>query len=171
MYVYQSVSWLTFLLKLNKYRDISCSWWHIFLKFFRDISGIFVHYFQIISNFLYVCQSISWLTSLLKSGQYRDNSYFVWDIFLKFFGRIPGMFVHFYQIILKFLYVCQSVSLAYFLTEIRLIKGYLLFWMIYLSEILWRHSWDISPLFQNNFNFFLSFSLLVGHFITEIRSL
>ena len=30
--------------------------------FFRDIPGLFVQYFQIITNFLYVCQSISWLT-------------------------------------------------------------------------------------------------------------
>ena len=31
LYVCQSVSWLTFLLKLDIYRDISSSWWEIFL--------------------------------------------------------------------------------------------------------------------------------------------
>ena len=43
----------------------SGSEWDIFLKFFGDIPGIFVDYFWIIPNFLYVCQSVSWLTSLL----------------------------------------------------------------------------------------------------------
>ena len=34
-----------------------------------------------------------------------------WDIFLKFFGDIPWMLVHYFQIILKFSYVSQSVCL------------------------------------------------------------
>ena len=38
------------------------------------------------------------------------------------------------------LFVC------YFLTEIRQIFGYLHFWMIYFSEIFWRHSLDIGSL-------------------------
>ena len=111
MYVCLSVHRLTSLLKVDKYRDISCSWLYIFLKFFGGISGIFLHYFQIISNFLYVCQSISWLTSLLKLGQYRDNSCSGWDIFLKFYGHIPDMFVHLFWNLQNFLYVCQSISL------------------------------------------------------------
>ena len=42
----------------------------------------------------------------------------------------------------------MSVSLlvCYFLTEIRQIWGYLLFWMRYLSEFFLRHSWDIGSL-------------------------
>ena len=110
MYVCQSVHWLTFLLKLDKYRDISSSGWDIFLNFFGDISGMLVHYFQIILNFLYVCQSVSWLTHLLKLDKYRDISSSAWDIFLNFFGDISGMLVHYFQIILNFLYVCQFVS-------------------------------------------------------------
>ena len=109
LYVCLSVHWLTSLLKLDKYRDISCSWWYIFLNFFGGISGIFLHYFQIISNFLYVCQSISWLTSLLKLGQYRDNSCSGGDIFLKFCGHIPEIFLRYFKIISHFLSVCQSV--------------------------------------------------------------
>ena len=35
--VCQFVSWLTLLLKLGKYRDISCSWWDIFLIFFETL--------------------------------------------------------------------------------------------------------------------------------------
>ena len=110
MYVCQSVSWLTSLLKLDKYRDISCSWWDIFLKFFGHIPEMFVHFFWILTNFLYVCQSISWLTNLLKIGQYGDISCSGWDIFPKFLGDIPGIFWHYFQINANCLYVCQSVS-------------------------------------------------------------
>ena len=44
----------------------SGSGWDIFLKYFGGIPGMFVNYFWIISNFLYVCQSVSWLTFLLN---------------------------------------------------------------------------------------------------------
>ena len=94
LYVCQYVSWLTSLLKLDKLRDIFSSGWDIFLKFFVDIPKIFLDYFQMIQNFLYVCQSSSWLTSLLKLGSYRDISSSVGDISLKFFGGFPGMFVY-----------------------------------------------------------------------------
>ena len=110
MYVCQYVSWLPFLLKLDKYRDISCSERDIFQKHFWDISGMFAHYFKISTNFLMVCQSVSWLTSLLKPGKNRDISGSWWDIFLNFFGDIPEMFIHLYQMIKNFLYVCQSLS-------------------------------------------------------------
>ena len=73
-------------------------------EIFGDITRTFLDYFQIIQ----ICQSASWLTSLLKLGSYRDISSSVGDISLKFFRGIPGMFVHLSQIILKFLYVCQS---------------------------------------------------------------
>ena len=47
--------------------------------------------------------------------------------------------------------ICLSVcQLAYFLTDIRQIQGYLKFCMIYLSEFFWRHSWDVGTLFPNN---------------------
>ena len=88
----------------------SGSWWYIFLKSSEDIPGMFVDYFWMLTNFLYVCQSVSWLTSLLKLGLYRDISCSRWDIFLKFFRGIPKIFLDFFQIIQNFLYVCQSVS-------------------------------------------------------------
>ena len=110
LYVCQSVSWLTSLLIWDKCRHISSSGWDIFLKFFGDIPGMLVHYFQIILNFLYVCQSVSWLTHLLKLDKSRDISSSGWDIFLKFFGDIPRIFLDYFQIILNFLYVCQSSS-------------------------------------------------------------
>ena len=110
LHVCQSHSWLTSLLISDKYRDISSSGWDIFLKFFGDIFGMLIHYFQIILNFLYVSQSDSWLTSLLEIDNYRDISSSGWDIFLNFFGDISGMLVHYFRIILNLLYVCQSVS-------------------------------------------------------------
>ena len=94
LYVCQSVSWLTSLLKLDKCRDISCSGWDIFLKIFGDIPGMFLHYSKIITHFLYVCKSLSYLTSLLKLDKYRDISSSGWCIFLESFGDIPGMFLH-----------------------------------------------------------------------------
>ena len=109
LYVRQSVSWLTSLLKLDKCRNISCSGQDIFMKFLRDILRMFLHYFQI-QIFLYVCKSFSWLTSLLKLHKYRDNSSSGWNIFLKIFEHIPRMFSHYFLIIVNYLYVCQSVS-------------------------------------------------------------
>ena len=119
MYVFQSVSWLTSLLIWDKCRHISSSGWDIFLKFLGDIPGMLVHHFQIILNFLYVSQSVSWLTSLLKIHKYRDLSSSGWDIFLKFFGHIPGMLVHYLQIIPNLLYVCQFVTWLTFLLKLH----------------------------------------------------
>ena len=48
--------------------DISSSGWASFLKFSGDVPGMSVHQFQIISDFLYVFQSVCCLTSLLKLG-------------------------------------------------------------------------------------------------------
>ena len=119
LYVCQYVSWLTSLLKLDKLRDIFSSGWDIFLEFFEDIPETLVHWFQIILNFLYVCQSGSWHTSFMKSNEFRNISSSGWDIFLKFFGDIPGMLVHLFQIILIFLYVCQSVIWLTFLLKLH----------------------------------------------------
>ena len=69
-----------------------------------------VHYFQIILNIFYVCQSASWLTSFLKFGPDRDISSSVFYIFLNCFGDIYGMFAHQFKTIPNFLYVCQSAS-------------------------------------------------------------
>ena len=38
-----------------------------------------VHYVPIILNFLYVCQSVSWLTSLLKLDKFRNISSSRWE--------------------------------------------------------------------------------------------
>ena len=106
--VCKSVSCLISLLKLDKYGDISFSWWDLFLKFFGDIPEVFLHYFQTLIQFLYVCQSISWLTSLLKWGQYRDISSSEWEIFLKFLETFLGCL---YTNSKYLWYFCMSVSL------------------------------------------------------------
>ena len=102
--VCQSVNWLTSLLKLDKYGDISCSGW--------DIPRMISHYFQIVRKICYVCQSISWLTSLLKFDKCRNISCSGWVILLKIFGDIPRIFSHYLKIIINFLYVCQSIPLC-----------------------------------------------------------
>ena len=104
LHVCQSVSWLTSLLKLDKYRDISNSRWDIFLKLFGDIPWIFSQYFQINT---FISMSVSLFVGLLPE---KDISSSGLDIFLKFFGDIPGMLVHLFQISLNFLYVCQSAT-------------------------------------------------------------
>ena len=72
----------------------------------------------------------------------------------------------------KFL-VCLSVCLfAYFFTEIRQIYGYLKFWMRYLLEIFWRHSWDVDTLFSNKSEFLICLSVCqLAYFLTEIRQM
>ena len=117
LYVCQSVSCLTFLLKLDKYRHISSSVWDIFLKFFGGIPGMFGHLFHIILNFLHVSQSVSWLIFILELDKYMDISSSWWNVLLIFFGDIPGMLVHFFHIILNFLHVCQSGNWLTFLLK------------------------------------------------------
>ena len=144
-YVCQSVSWLTSLLKLDKYKDISRSELDIFLKFFGDISMMFVHWFHINLNFLYIFQSVSWLTSLLKLEKYRDTST---------------------SCCLSF---CQ---LTYFCTEIIKKQGYLQFWMRYLSEIFWRHFWYVGRPIPNNFEIIVCLSVCwLAHILNEIRQI
>ena len=111
LYVCQSGSWHTSLMK-SKNLGISPALYQITLWIFDGhMPGMLVHLFQIILNFWHVCQSFSWLTSLLKLDKCRDISCSGWDIFLKFFWDIPWMFVHLFQIISNFLLVCQSFSL------------------------------------------------------------
>ena len=55
---------------------IARSGWAMFLKFFGHIPEMFVHFFEIILIFLYVCQSVIWLTFLLKLNKYWDISGF-----------------------------------------------------------------------------------------------
>ena len=138
-------------MKLGKYRVISCPKWNISMKFLVAFLGCF-HTFQRITNFSYVCQSFSWLTSLLKLGQLRDISCLGWYILLNIFWDIPGMFVLVVPNAPQFL-VCLSVlQLAYFLSRI----SYSLIFILYLSFL-----WDLLPyLFFYSLIFILYLSLL-----------
>ena len=109
LYVCQSVIWLSFLLILHRYWHISSSGWDFFLKFFENIPGMFVHLFRILPISLYVCPSVIWLTSFLKSCKYRCISNSGWNIFLKLFVYIPRIFLNYFQIIPNFLYDYQCV--------------------------------------------------------------
>ena len=79
------------------------SFW-IFLETFPGYFWIIYKSFQI--SWI----SVSLLVGLLKLGLHRYNSISGWDIFLKFSGRFPGVFVYYIQIILNFLYGRHSVS-------------------------------------------------------------
>ena len=57
LYVFQSVSYLTYLLNICQYRNISSSW-YIFLKFLDIFPGYFWNISRLF-EFLYVCQSVS----------------------------------------------------------------------------------------------------------------
>ena len=56
-------------------------------------SGMFLHYFQIITNFLFVCQYAFWLTYLQKSGEYNDITSYGCMMFLNLFWHIPHKFI------------------------------------------------------------------------------
>ena len=115
MFVCLSVWLLPYLLIDIKQMKRYLLFWKRYLpEIFWDISWMFAHYFKIITNFLFVCQSVSWLTSLLKLDQNRDISCPGWDVFLKIWD-IYGMFWHYFQINSNCLYVCQSVCWLTFL--------------------------------------------------------
>ena len=129
----------------------------IFLRNSQDISGLFPSHSEFLVC-LSVCQLAYFLTEIRP----------IWG-YLQF--QMRYLFVNFSRHswdggelvpnILESL-VCLSVcQLAFFLTEFRLIWGYLQFWMKYLSENFWRHSQNVFTLFPNNFDFFMSVSLLV----------
>ena len=113
LFVFISVCQLAYF--LNESRKIQrylLFWMRYLPDVFTVNPGMFLHDLQIITNFLFVCQSFSWLTSLMKLGQYRDISCPGQDIFLKMFAAIPGMFVHQFHIFLNFFFVCLSLSQA-----------------------------------------------------------
>ena len=68
-------------------------------------------------------------------------------------------------------FLCLSVyQLAYILTEIRQIQGYLLLQMRYFSDIFLRHSLDVSTLFPNNQKLLVCLSShQLADILTEIR--
>ena len=86
--------------------------WMIYLsENFVQIPGILVQYLHFIRIFLFVLQSASWLTSLLKLGKYRDASWSGWDISVKIFVEILDIFVQYLHIIRFFFIVSLLVGL------------------------------------------------------------
>ena len=73
LFVCQSVSWLTLLLILGHNREIFFLDKISFRIFLGDIPWMLLHYFKIILNLMFVCQSVSLLTSLPKLDKYREN--------------------------------------------------------------------------------------------------
>ena len=143
MYVCQSVSWLTSLLILDKSSDISSSGWDIFVKFFGDIPKMFLHCFQMLTNFLHVCQSIHWLISLLIFCHYRDISCSGWDNFM-LVDLLP--------------YWNYTNTRIYPVLNETFLKTF------------WRHSLDIGALFPNNCEFLVCLSVCyLAYFFTDIR--
>ena len=100
-----------------------------------------------------VCLSVCYFAYFLTKIRQRYISWSGWDIFLEFFEDIPETLVHWFQIILNFLFVCQSVSWHTTLLKSHKYR-YLQFWMRYLSQISWRHSQDFETPFPNNSDFY-----------------
>ena len=88
------------------------------------------------------------------------------EIFWRHFWDVGTLFPNNFEFL-----VCLSVcQLAYFLTEIRQIQGYLKFWMRYISHFSWRYSWDVSTLTRNDSEFHVCLSIcLFAYFLTKIR--
>ena len=120
------------------------------------------------SKFL-VCLSVCSLSHFLtKIRLSLDISSSRWAIFFKFSGDIPWMFLHLFK---KFQISCMSVSL--FIASLPywyyVNSGYLQFWMSQLSQIFWRHSWDVSTLVPNNIRFLVCLLVCsLPHFLTKI---
>ena len=139
------------------------------MQLFGEIPGMLVHYFQISLIYfvcLSVCQLVHFLTEIIQIQGYHQ----FWIIYLsKFF------WTHSWDVGTLFLndasfLVCVSVfQLAYFVTEIRQIQGYLQLWMRYLPEIFSTHSLDVSTLFLNDLEFLVCLSVYqLAYFLTVI---
>ena len=106
LYVFQSVSYLTYLLNICQYRNISSSW-YIFLKFLDIFPGYFWNISRLF-EFLYVCQSVSpslislpichfWgstseTSGLVRSGKPRPPYFFgVKMILFEYWDLLPLM--------------------------------------------------------------------------------
>ena len=120
---------------------------------------MFVHFFPNSYKF-FVCLSVLELAYFHTEIRPIQGYFMLWmiflhDIFLRHSWDVSTLFPNNY----KFLVCLSGHQLAYFLTEIRLLYGYLQFWMRYLSEIFWRQSWDVCTLVPNNFEFLVCLSV------------
>ena len=138
----------------------------LFLRHSQDISGLYIN-----NSEFFVCLSVCKLAYFPNEiGQIRGYLLFWMRQLSENFWRLSWNVCILDPNNLE-LFVCLSVcQLAYFLTEIRLIQGYLQFWMRYLSELLQRHSQNISGLLTNYSEFLVCLSVYqLADFLTEIR--
>ena len=137
----------------------------IFLRHSQDISGSSMNHFQFLVC-LSVCQLTYCLTEIkLILGYIQFQMRYLSEICWWLSWNVCTLDPHNSEFV-----VCLSVYwLAYFLTKIMSIQGYLQFWIRYISEFFWRHSWDVGTLFPNNFEFLVCLSVCqLAYFLTEI---
>ena len=169
-YVCKYVCFLTSLPKLDK--EISpvldeISFW-FFLRHSWDVATLLLNYSEFLVCLL-VCQLAYFLTEIRQiQGYLKFWMRYLSEIFQGHSLDVGTLFPNDSKIL-----ICLSVcQLAKFPTEIRQMLGYLQFWMRYLSEIFWRHSWDAGTLFPNNSEFLVCLSVrLFAYFRTEIRQM
>ena len=129
----------------------------------------FVTLFPNNSDFL--CLSVCQLaTSLLKLDKFQYHLHFQMGyLFENFWGHSLDVCT-LIQKNSQFL-VCLSVcQLAYFLTEIRQIWGYLQFCMRYLSEFFLRNPFNVFALVPNLFKFLVCLSVCdLAYLLTKIK--
>ena len=104
----QSVSWLTSLLKLDKYRHISGPEWDIFLKKIWDIPGMLLHHFQII---LISCMYLSLLVGLLPYWNHTKVGLSPVLYEISFWNFLEAFLGCFYTCSKWFWISCMSVNL------------------------------------------------------------
>ena len=109
---------------------------------------------------MFFCQTVRWLTSSLKLGQYKYIACSGRVLFLKFFVHIPGMFSLSPNNLISFMSVRW---LTYLLTEIRPMKGYL-------TELVQRHSLDVCSLVQSMYEILVYLSVcLLANILKKIK--
>ena len=136
-----------------------------FWKHFWDVCTLVL----ITSHFL-VCLSVCYLAHLLIEmmsikGYLQFCVRYLSEIFWRHSWDVCTLVLNIFQCFV-FLLVYY---LTHFLSEIMSLQRYLQFWIIYLSEISWRHSWDVGILFPNNSEFHVCLSVCqFAYFLTEI---
>ena len=116
---------------------------------------------------LSVCQSTYLLDEIRQIQEYLHfQMIYLFEIFCRHSWNMGRLVPNNCELL-----VCLSVcQMAYFLTEIGLIQGYLQFWMRYLSELFWRLSWNKFTMNPKNFEFLVCLSVCqLAYFLTEIR--
>ena len=108
-------------------------------------------------NFLYVCQSVSWLSFLLKLCQYKDSSSSGTDIFLNIFRHIPWIVPESLKMIPKSFIHLSVCFLAYFLIEINTGTSPVLVEISF--STFWRHFWNVFTINQNHYDFLVCLSV------------